>query len=93
VKVKDSVANLRVEGAGATAFQRAPDELRVLLAQAGLSLGSFEMGQGGGQQQERQEHVTPFEPEASAGFVTPKAPEVNGTEGEKTHSRHVRVRA
>ena len=94
LKVKDSVANLRVEGAGASAFQRAPEELRVLLAQAGLSLGSFEMGQGGGQQQQDgREHVVPFEPEASAGFVTPRAPEVNGTEGEKTHPRQVRVRA
>jgi|GEM_PF-2876706 len=94
LKVKDSVANLRVEGAGAAAFQRAPEELRVLLAQAGLSLGSFEMGQGGGQQpQDGREHVVPFEPEVAAGFVTPRAPDASGTEGEEAHPRQVRVRA
>jgi hypothetical protein len=93
VKVKDSVASLRVEGAGAPAFQRAPEELRVLLAQAGLSLGSFEMGSGGGQQHDGREHVQPFEPELSAGFVTQQTPELSGTEGEQAHSRHVRVKA
>jgi len=95
LRVKDSVANVRVEGPGAAAFQRAPDELRVTLAQAGLSLGSFELSQGDGQQRrERQEPVVPFEPEvASAGFVTRRAADSGGTEGEKAHPRQVRVRA
>jgi hypothetical protein len=95
LRVKDSVANVRVEGPGAAAFQRAPDELRVTLAQAGLSLGSFELGSGDGQQRrERQDPVVPFEPEvASAGFVTRRAADSGGTEGEKAHPRQVRVRA
>ena len=95
LRVKDSVANVRVEGPGASAFQRAPDELRVVLAQAGLSLGSFELGGGDGQQrQERPEHVVPFEMEsAPAGFVTRRAQGSDGTEGEKAHPRQVRVRA
>jgi hypothetical protein len=95
LRVKDAVANVRVEGPGAAAFQRAPDELRVTLAQAGLSLGSFELGGGDGQQRhERQEHVPSFEPEvASAGFVTRRVADSGGTEGEKAHPRQVRVRA
>jgi hypothetical protein len=58
LRVKDGVADVRVDGAGASTVDIRPQELRVALAGEGIALGSFESGQ---QPSHRNDADAPFD--------------------------------
>ena len=84
LRVKDGVADVRVDGAGAAALDIRPQELRVALAGEGIALGRFDSGQQPPHQHHNQ-HAADAAPEEPAPRPAPSSPRAPAAEPAPQH--------
>ena len=90
LRVKDGVADVRVDGAGAAALDIRPHELRVALAGEGITLGRFDSGQQPPQHQHQHQQAADAasdEPAPRPASSSPRAPAVEPAPQHPTASR------
>lgn len=87
LRVKDGVADVRIDGAGAAALDIRPQELRVALAGEGIALGRFDSGQPPPQHQHQNTADAASDEPARPAPPSPRAPAAETPPQHPTASR------